>query len=535
VGITAPGGITPTEAYEPAGKLISAAICDKLVAVDPETGQLREALAQGWVVPDASSVTVKLRHGVKFSNGVELQAKDLNYSLQQLASPTSATYASEFGKQFVSLGVAKENDLLADPDKAADIAFTLNRYDAQLAVRAPDGGTIRSLAEPATAPISRAAHSDDALAFDRKPVCVGPYALAKPYKNGDTQIRLTRTKTYYGENVGYTDGGKGYVDEVVFTIYPTAAAALEAYRKGLVDVVRVPRSLVATAGDAASRVYGAGTGVEYVGLPGATTGPFSDPSVRVAMSMAVDRTALVATVFGPAAQPASGFEPPALAVGEGKSLGGKTLKGVALASCKGSTPARPDLVGAKRLLAQAATRPGAKPFTGFTLEVNDDAPYPALARELAAQWKSGLGLDVKVVTTPWDAYVKKAGSSSGFTSPFRIRWSTDATAPATTFNGEGSFLSTLFSQDNTALANWAHFNDRTFAFGLASYARAATEVGEMGAAYGALAEQLCKEMPVIPVVFDRPTYLVRSTKISSARPVPVGRNGVLLLRELFLR
>ena len=88
VGITAPGGIDPTDAYEAAGKLVSTTMCDTLVAIDPDSGQLREALAQGWVVPDGSSMTIKLRHGVRFTSGAELQAKDVTYTLQQLVSPT---------------------------------------------------------------------------------------------------------------------------------------------------------------------------------------------------------------------------------------------------------------------------------------------------------------------------------------------------------------------------------------------------------------------------------------------------------------
>src|SRR4051812_47906903 len=50
VGITPPGGIDPTNAYEPAGKLVSTTMCDTAVALDPATGQVREALARGWVV-----------------------------------------------------------------------------------------------------------------------------------------------------------------------------------------------------------------------------------------------------------------------------------------------------------------------------------------------------------------------------------------------------------------------------------------------------------------------------------------------------
>ena len=35
VGVTAPGGIDPLNAYEPVGKLISTALCDTLVSLDP--------------------------------------------------------------------------------------------------------------------------------------------------------------------------------------------------------------------------------------------------------------------------------------------------------------------------------------------------------------------------------------------------------------------------------------------------------------------------------------------------------------------
>jgi ABC-type transport system substrate-binding protein len=536
VGVTAPGGIDPLNAYEPVGKLISTALCDTVVAVDPVTGQLREALAKGWVSADAFNLTVKLRHGVRFSNGDELTAEDVNASLQQLLSPANGAYAAGLAKQFVALGPGGEQkqDLLADPSKAKDVISGINKYDFQLLSGFPNGGALRAFGEAAMAPVSQSAYDADPQAFARNPVCVGPYALAAPYRSGDKQIRLKRSKQYYGENVGYTDGGRGYADEIVFTIYPSAAAALTAYQRGQVDVVQVPRAQVAGVRDKASLVFGPATGVEYLGLPGSTTGAFSDTEVRTALSQAIDRTQLVAAVFGPSAQVANGFEPPALAISEGRSLEGKTVKGAALASCGSSTPAHPDLESARAHLAAAAHQPGAKPLTGFTLEVNDDAPYPAMARALAAQWKAGLGLNVKVVTTPWTAYVAKATGSTGFESPFRIRWTTDAMAPTSTYNNQEAFLGSLFAADTTG-GNWSRFNDRAFEIGMIDDAAGVTDVAQRGLGFGKLVGILCKQLPLVPLVYDRPTFLVRSTAIAAAREVPVGRDGTLLLRELYLR
>jgi ABC-type transport system substrate-binding protein len=535
VGVTAPGGIDPLNAYEPVGKLISTALCDTVVSLDPVTGQVREALAKGWVSADGFNLTVKLRHGVKLSNGAELTVKDVNASLQQLSAPANGAYAAGLARQFLALGPQNEKtDLLADPSKSRDVVEGINKYDFQLVSLVPTGGALRSFAEPAMAPVSHTAYDADPQAFARNPVCVGPYVLAAPYKSGDRQIRLKRSKHYYGQNVGYTSGGRGYVDEIVLTIYPTAAAALTAYQRGQGDVVQVPRDDVSGVRDKASLVFGTATGVEYVGLPGSTTGPFSDAEVRTALSQAIDRTTLVSDVFGPSAQVANGFEPPALVISEGPSLEGKTVKGAPLASCGSSTPAHPDLAGAKAHLAAAARKPGAKPLTGFTLEVNDDAPYPAMARALAAQWKAGLGLDVKVVTTPWNAYVAKSIASTGFETPFRIRWTTDATAPVSTYNNQQAFLGSLFSADSTA-ANWSRFNDRAFEFGLADDAAGVTDVAQRALAFAKLAKILCQQLPLLPLVYDRPTFLVRSTALAAARPVPVGRDGTLLLRELYLR
>jgi ABC-type transport system substrate-binding protein len=487
------------------------------------------------VLSDGVALTVKLRHGVRFTDGKELRSRDINYSLQQLLAPSTGSYVSGLAKQFAALTLdSKPESVLADPDKAADVARSVSKFDFQVLQRTVDGGALRAFAEPALAPVSAAAHSRDPQAFSSRPVCVGPYVLAKPYRGGDREITLTRSKSYYGKNVGYTSGGTGYADSIVFTIFPTAAAAIAAYDKGQVDVVQVPRDQVARTKDVASRVYGLATGVEYLGLPGVSTGPFSDADLRLALSLAVDRTKLVGDVFGPAAQVATGFEPPVLEISKGRSLANKEVKGAPLASCGDRTPATPDLTRARAALGAVVKRAG-KPLTGFTLEVNDDAPYPAMARAVAEQWRTGLGLDVKVVTSDWRSYLAKGTGGTGFTSPFRMRWSTDATAPEPTYNNQQRFLAPLAAEAGATLANWSHYSDRSFEFALAETAGRATEVGERGVAFAALSRQLCEQLPMIPLAFDRPAFLVRSTVLGSARSLPVGRDGGLLLRELYLR
>lgn len=521
VGVTPPGGIDPLTAYEPVGKLISSTLCDTPVALDPATGQVREALAKGWVVTK-DGLTLKLRRGLRFNDGSEVRSADANYSLQQLVAPSNGAFAKGLADEFnLAVAATDQGAVLDDPTKAPDMAFTVSKTDYQLGTLTNDGGSLRAMAEPAMALISKSAHEDDPEAFARKPVCVGPYVLEKPFRNGDPEITLIRSQEkYYAQNIGLTGGGTGYADRIVFKIYPDAAAALDGYAKGEVDVVRVPRDLVKSVGDVNSLVYGLANAVEFIGVPVSSTSGYSSARVRRALAGAIDREQLVADVFGPAAQPATGFEPPALSIREGDSLQGKSTKGAGLEKCAAASGA------AARLPADIKQIP---------LEVNDDGIYPALADAIAAQWRAKLGVEVVVTKTPWEQYAAKAQGAVGFESPFRIRWSTDALAPIATYNNRQIYLRTLLAADASNFGNWGRWDDRAFQFGLNEEAAPLTEVQQRGLAFNKLAERLCDQMPLIPLVFDRPAFLVRTDAVGAASKTPVSRNGVLALRDLYVK
>lgn len=532
VGIAAPGGIDPIDAYEPNGELVSETMCDTLLALDPVTGQLQGAIASSWE-QQGDFFTIKLRSGVTFSNGRRVRTSDINGSLEDLVAPDNASYVADYALDLLGARTAESatDALLGTGVKHTTIASRVGHSAVQVESLGPAGGTLRAFAEPAMAPVSQVAYTADPTGFADAPVCVGPYALATPYVPGDKLIKLVRYPGYYAKNVAYTGGGKGYPDEIDFSIYPTDAAALTAYLHGQVDVVRVPDDQLSrvTGSALGDVVYGPATSAEYLGLPDGQDGPLADRNVRIALSEALDRTLLARMIFGTSAVPANGFLPPALSIAAGPSLGGRTAKAAPLQTCGALTPATPDLSAARAALAKATT-----PLTGtITLTVNDDAPYPAMAREVAREW-GALGLDVNVVTMPWDAYLDEA-TNGGLTSAFRIRWSTNATAPIAVYNDQESYLAPLLSSGATLAGNWAHWNDNDFDFDLISDAAGVDNVQQRGIAFASLAKLACEQMPIIPAVFDRPAYLIRSETVGSARAVPIGRDGLVLLRELYLK
>jgi peptide/nickel transport system substrate-binding protein len=71
----------------PQAGLMDRAVFDVLVGYDVKTKTYRSQLAESWTQIDDKTLEVKLRRGVKFSDGVELTADDVIYTFQYAMDP----------------------------------------------------------------------------------------------------------------------------------------------------------------------------------------------------------------------------------------------------------------------------------------------------------------------------------------------------------------------------------------------------------------------------------------------------------------
>src|SRR5579864_6528600 len=71
----------------PESNLVDRAVMDTLIAYDPATKTYKGQLADSWTQVDDTTLDVKLRHGVKFSDGSDLDADDVIYSLAYASDP----------------------------------------------------------------------------------------------------------------------------------------------------------------------------------------------------------------------------------------------------------------------------------------------------------------------------------------------------------------------------------------------------------------------------------------------------------------
>lgn len=503
VGITQPGSVDPGNDYEPAGDLVIRTMCDPLIAADPATGELRPALAQSWVVTDRGQrLVIRLRKEARFSDGSTVTADDVLRSWSRIAS---TDYASSVASLLAPVDGYPEvhGDKPTDSDQKRRQLSGLSALDQrslQITLDRPLGDFVRLLTSPVVTPVPRERAGQPA--FAARPVCSGPYALDAPVTRKSTVIGLHRVTDRRALDTSLTGGGRGYADRIEFHVFRDAGSAAAAARRGQVDLA------AASPADRAGVRSGPAGLVDLIGLPTGTSPLFDQPDARRALALALDREALARQVFPGTRTAATGFLPPTdLPVFTPNACSGLPLHG---------DPSR-----ARALLHGADLR-----TTRVPLYVNDDGRNVALARAVAAQWRSVLGLTAVVTPMPFAAFLSAGSSPKGFDGPFRFSWATPYADP-------DGFLNALFSSDRIGRDNLARFDDATFDRILQRQARQATDAADRTLAYRQAEQRLCEQLPMIPVTFSLSRWLISPRWATASRYLDA-TTGQPLLRELYL-
>jgi oligopeptide transport system substrate-binding protein len=514
IGITPPGSLEPSNAFDPMGQLVIRTMCDSLIGLDPVTGALRPAIAESWnVVQDGFAFTLKLRKGVRFSNGEELTADDVAFSLSRIADREYASSVAELirpieGFEFMHGEQDTDNDELLK--SLAGVVIT-ETYGVAIVLRERRADFLRLLTHPLASPIPKETVLKDPTAFERRPVCAGPYRMKEPWNPTKNAINLERFDGYYGNNLAYTRGGRGYPDEIQFRIDTDPSASFSAQRVGNSDLAQVPPARIGEARPDPGFFQVPSPMLEYIGLPSAE--PFNRPEVRRAMSEALDRTALVNAAFGGGRLPATGILPPT--VGD---VYKKDACGAAVAA------------GSSVPLARSELQKAGVDLKGRPLKIyfNDEFSNRRIVETVAAQWKVAFGLNVEVIAMPWNDYIARANGQPAFDGAFRMSWAAEYPSP-------DRYLFPLFHTDSIGEQNFTRFSNVSFDRLLERSARRATAERDLRVEYRRLETLACRSMPIVPLTFGAKEY-VASPKVGSA----IGTlgdvtNGQPAVRELFVK
>ena len=374
---------------------ISMAIFEPLVAQDRELG-IEPDLATAWEFDD-TTWTFHLDPAVTFSDGTPLTADDVVFSLDRVGKvPNSPSPFTLFTRQIdrveaVDAHTVKITTKAPYPLLVNDLAYLPIMSKAAASGDAPEGKTTTEL------------NRGEGL------IGTGPYKF-ESWEHGASLV-LSRNEAFHGDAPEW--------DHVTYLPMVNPASRSAALLAGDIDVMESPPTtdledmkanpdVTVIAGPPARVLY---VGMDQArdetpGVSGVEGNPFKDVRVREAMSLAIDRNAIVTRVMGGAAEAAGDFVP-------------ATMFGADPTHAE--VPAA-DIEKAKALLAEAGYADGFDLVLGAPSGryVND----ARIAQTLAAMW-SRIGIRTTVeASTPsvffknyydlaYTAYLASWGNNSG--------------------------------------------------------------------------------------------------------------------------
>ena len=443
--------------------------------------------AESWekVVNDDGTVTYTftLRDGIKWSDGQPVTAADFEYTWKRLANPeTAADYCYMID---MVQGYADVASGAADPDTLGIKAIDDKTLEVVLSYDCPYFEEI--MAFPATFPVRQdMVEGNEQWTYDPATyIGNGPYKMAEWSHNA--YILAEKNENYYDyENLG--------PDTIRFTLLDDANAMLTAYNSGELDFIEnFPTDEMANylaSGEITVADY---LGTYYVCF-NTEDEVFSDPLIREAFSLAIDRNYIVENVSQAGEVPATAYVPSGVNDAAGPSgddfrtVGGDYYSVAAEdyeANCE----------KARELLAEAGY-PNGEGFPTVEYTYNTDDKHKAIAEALQNMWQEVLGVTVTLSNQDWNVFLESR--KQGDYQIARNGWIAD-------YNDPCSFLDMWYTDGGN---NDAQYSNPEYDAQIDA-AKATSNQEERMAAFHAAEDILIEQDSVLaPIYFYTQTYML---------------------------
>jgi oligopeptide transport system substrate-binding protein len=434
------------------------------------------------VSADGKTYTVKVKKGLKYSDGKDLTAKDFYYGWTRLLDPTipDRNYA------YIAYDIVGAQDLSEAP-----VTDTVKIKEAQDKVGVKmqgDDTIVFTLSSPVAyfnyilaswigMPVREdlvKAGGDTWTQDPKNYIGNGPYVL-KEWKQGSSSM--------WDANPNYRKG-KPKIDHIQIQIIKESAQAFAAYGKGELDTIGVaPEDLDTAKKDptlSKELVNSPGNCSFYIGF-NLKKPPFDNLKVRQAFAAAFDREDYVQEVLKGAGTPATSFIPP------GRPGYAADLK---------QADFNPE--NAKKLLADAGFANGAG-LPPIKITYSSTARNKTRNEWIQAQIKDNLGLDVQLDPVDPKEYTKLTKKNETLPQIYVLGWCQDYPDPQ-------DWLSLVFRSD-LAITPQGWVNDKYDS--LTKQADVEQDQAKRASMYNDAQKILLEESPVVFLYWDVTNTLIK--------------------------
>lgn len=460
-----PDILDPTRARTFVGRIVFAALCDKLFDLD-EKLNIVPMLATGheWSA-DHKSLTLKLRQGVTFHDGEKLDAAAVKFNLERHKSLPGSNRRGELA---VMTGV----DVI-DPQTV------------RVNLSAPFAPLLAVLTDRSGMMVSPKAAQALGEKFGAAPVCSGPFKFVE---------RVAQDRIVVERHPNYWNKGQIHFERITYLPIPDATVRLANLRSGQLDFIErlAPSDVPGLKGDSRFSV----AKIVEIGYQGITINvgksdvaqknPLGkDARVREALELALDRQGIVQVAMDGQADPGNQWVAPT------NRYYGRSA----------SMPKR-DVARAKKLLAEAGV-----PNPSFTLMTPTTSDAQRIAQVVQAMAKEA-GFDIRIQSTEFATSLNMA--DKGQFEAYVLAWSGRA-------DPDGNLHTMLSCKGPTNYAGYCKPEVEQ----LITESRTSLDPAKRAQAYDRIAAQVQKDRPIV-YLFHRHWLWAHNAKLGGLRTVPDG-------------
>ncbi|MEW2068889.1 ABC transporter substrate-binding protein [Streptomyces sp. NPDC007346] len=477
MNIAEPKRLIPQSTTESGGSQVLSGLFTPLVDFDAKNQPVLAA-AESIESPDNKVWTIKLKDAT-WHDGKPVTAKDYVGAWNWGAYGPNVADGNYFFETIQ--GYDEMNPVDPDgeegPKKAAEpTAKELSGLKAiddktiEVTLKAPFAGYKSVLGYTVFYPMPESALAD-IKAYEEAPIGQGPFQMDGKWNHD----KFVKVKAYED----YKLGDKPKVNSVEFRIFQDQNTAYNDLLANNLDIVdQIPTEVMGTApGELGDRFKTSlASTFQFVAFP-TYDKKYSDPRVRKAISMAIDRDEIIKVVFQDSQSSARSFVSPVVGGYREDTCG---------EACKF------DPAAAKKLLAEAGGITGNKINIGH----NADGGHDQWVSATCDQLKKNLGLECVSQAVPKFAELLTQVENKKFSGMFRMGWIMD-------YPSMENYLGPLYSTNGSS--NYYGYSNKDFDRLLQEGREAKTDA-EAIAKWQEAEDVLAKDMPVVPLRFGKNVF-----------------------------